>query len=249
MSIFVYSGDGTQRVDELYDSLKDGLKQLKINHDVKLIYADDIQSCLSQPSAKLVVLPGGRDMPYVRDISEDAIDCINEFISNGGSFLGLCAGAYFSCSYVSFEEGTPLEVKGHRKLKLFKGTGKGSVYPGFMYNSTKGSRVATLQCEGKLKESLGMTSYAYFNGGCEFIPDNEQTNYVTLATYHDTTSKKAIVEIPGSKGKAILSGVHPEMDVEYLKATEYTSGQWEDMNKYNTEQRKLFVCCLKYLLE
>lgn len=33
---------------------------------------------------------------------------IRQFVENGGTYIGFCAGAYFACNRVEFEIGTPL---------------------------------------------------------------------------------------------------------------------------------------------
>ena len=53
-----------------------------------------------------------------------------EYVNGGGSYLGLCAGAYYACARVEFEMGSELEVVGERELAFFPGIGRGSVAPG-----------------------------------------------------------------------------------------------------------------------
>jgi glutamine amidotransferase-like uncharacterized protein len=53
-----------------------------------------------------------------------------EFVSQGGGYLGLCAGAYYACARVEFEPGTRLEVVGDRELAFFPGIAQGAAFPG-----------------------------------------------------------------------------------------------------------------------
>ncbi len=41
----------------------------------------------------LLVMPGGRDLPYTRDLEGTANDNIRQFVASGGAYLGLCAGS------------------------------------------------------------------------------------------------------------------------------------------------------------
>lgn len=41
---------------------------------------------------KLFVMPGGRDVPYVKELAGRGNDNIRQFVSNGGAYLGMCAG-------------------------------------------------------------------------------------------------------------------------------------------------------------
>lgn len=152
--ILIYNGPGTKATDVVRRSVEDtilkeprfgggagcGIKQFEIG----FVSWQDFQTQQWAHNVKLLILPGGRDLPYVEKITADSIKSIRSFITSGGSLLGICAGAYFSCSCVEFEKNTPLEVCGTRKLKLFCGTGRGCVYPNFEYNSTGGSRMAPL---------------------------------------------------------------------------------------------------------
>jgi glutamine amidotransferase-like uncharacterized protein len=53
-----------------------------------------------------------------------------DFVEGGGSYLGLCAGAYYGCSRVEFETGGAMEVVGARELAFFPGVARGAVVPG-----------------------------------------------------------------------------------------------------------------------
>lgn len=53
-----------------------------------------------------------------------------EYVEGGGSYLGLCAGAYYGCSSVEFEPGSSMEVSGDRELAFFPGAAIGAAYPG-----------------------------------------------------------------------------------------------------------------------
>jgi hypothetical protein len=56
--------------------------------------------------------------------------CASGFVNSGGSYLGLCAGAYYACSSVQFEQGSRLQVLGDRELAFFPGIACGAAYPG-----------------------------------------------------------------------------------------------------------------------
>ena len=250
MNILVYSGDGAECVDVLCNSLNDVLLKLRVigQYNVLTVTSVELYQTNWLDTTKLLVLPGGRDLPYVKELTGVALENIKKFIRDGGSYLGLCAGAYFSCSYVCFEKGTALEVSGGRELSLFEGTGKGCVYPGFKYSSTSGSKVIPLNCCGDLATTLGSTCFCYYNGGCEFIHDNSFDEYETLATYADYPEKKAIISLQLQQGKVVLAGVHPEMNARYLNTCEYSQSRWEEMLEHVAEQEKLFQWIIHHLL-
>jgi biotin---protein ligase len=52
------------------------------------------------------------------------------FVTHGGAYLGLCAGAYYATERVEFEPGELLQVVGARELGLFPGIARGAVFAG-----------------------------------------------------------------------------------------------------------------------
>ena len=134
--------------------------------------------------------------------------------------MGLCAGGYYGCASIEFEKGYPLEVLEDRELGFFPGMARGSAYgPNlFSYKSDLGSCVAELEWLGEEME-LDFSSI-YFNGGCEFVDAHNYSNTNILARYHDIPRKPAaIVQCEVGKGRAILSGVHPEYSASHLESS------------------------------
>lgn len=42
------------------------------------------------------VIPGGRDLPYCRDLNGYINDRIIRYVKEGGVYMGICAGAYYA---------------------------------------------------------------------------------------------------------------------------------------------------------
>ena len=151
-----------------------------------------------------LIMPGGRDRPYHQALKGEPNRLLKQFVLDGGTYLGICAGAYYGCKSVEFEKGFPLEICEERELQFFSGKAVGPAYGKgiFSYGSETGARIAPLLTP------YGMF-YSYFNGGCFFEGDVSSCH--VLATYADLPKHPpAILEIPLGKGRAILSGVHIE---------------------------------------
>lgn len=56
---------------------------------------------------RLFILPGGRDLSYIQKLQGKGNKCIQDYVSGGGNFLGICAGSYYSGRYVVFAQSTP----------------------------------------------------------------------------------------------------------------------------------------------
>ncbi|KDN37679.1 class II aaRS and biotin synthetase [Tilletiaria anomala UBC 951] len=231
-NILIYAGPGTSQ-----SALSHTINTLRVllpSYDVQTIQAKSIALDPWSSSTSLFVIPGGRDLPYLDALTQQyplpsgrstvsAVERINDYVRrDGGSFLGICAGAYFASSFCDFEEGTPLEVRGERPaLRFFPGTCKGTVYPGFVYESDAGSRVVQV----KLNAKLGSGSLAaHYNGGGAFMHAEQykQQGIEVLARYSSDdptiaggeqsifSGQPAVILTKADKGQALLFGVHPE---------------------------------------
>jgi glutamine amidotransferase-like uncharacterized protein len=152
----------------------------------------------------LLIMPGGRDRPYHAALKGAGNRQIRSFVENGGTYLGICAGAYYGCRTVEFDKDFPLEICEERELSFFSGKAVGPAYGKgtFEYESSKGARLA------KIETAKG-TFNVYYNGGCFF--EGDFTHVRILARYLDLSGHPpAIIECSIGKGKAILSGVHIE---------------------------------------
>ena len=182
-------------------------------------------------------MPGGADLPYCKHLeTQGGTDIIREYVQGGGSYLGLCAGAYFACGAVEFEVGHPtMEVCGPRQLHFFPGTGRGSVYPGFDYESERGAVAAPLRFRTSSSRVGGddsdsgpwQTCKDSINGGPLFVLDSSATvvginsrlppGIEVLATYPERNHAAAAVACTVALGRAVLCSTHPELAPHWLE--------------------------------
>lgn len=123
MKIKIYNDLGVSE-----ESIKHSEYTLKLyasNYKVEYISAKEIVEEDWFKDTYLLVLPGGRDLYYVEKLQGKRNANIQNYIKNGGNFLGICAGSYYSSNYLEFAKGTNIEVTGKRELEIFKGTVKG----------------------------------------------------------------------------------------------------------------------------
>ncbi|KAG0344468.1 biotin holocarboxylase synthetase [Podila humilis] len=249
MNILVYSGEGVSR-NSLAHTLCSIRAVVGQHYDVMKI---DAKCLLTEPweeSTSMLVVPGGRDLPYVRDLSGPVNDRIRNFVQSGGRFFGICAGGYYGSDRITFESGTALEVVGNRELKFFGGECRGTVYPGFVYDSEEGAGAVGIELNTNIfdQDRLGFTeTKVYFNGGGYFVDAESTPHTQVLAWYKNepgqiqhhslpvTTSSKlkaAIVACHVDRGLAVLSGVHPEYDASLLDPRNPEYGQQPNIVNY-----------------
>lgn len=164
--------------------------------------------------ASMLIMPGGRDRPYMEALRGLGNAKIGRFVQKGGVYLGICAGAYYGASKIEFEKGSLEEIVEARELKFFEGCAKGPVFHhgSYTYRSPACAKAAKLAAQG------GEFS-AYYHGGCTFLGDLGKT--LVLARYKELPGlPPAVIACPVGEGTAILSGVHLEVSSHHLRTEE-----------------------------
>ena len=221
MNVLVYSGPGTTA-----ESVKHCLESLRLHLSPSYAVVAVLEHALvNDPwmhKTSTLVLPGGADLPYCRVLNGEGNRKIARFVQRGGNFVGFCAGGYYAAAKCQFEVGTPMEVSGPRELAFFPGTARGCVYKGFVYETQCGAKAARLVPEG---DADGAPLYNYYNGGGCFVDAAAFPDTEVLARYADPVELDAdedclaaVVLCKVGRGRALLTGTHPEYTPALLKA-------------------------------
>ncbi|XP_005102561.1 uncharacterized protein TC_0305 [Aplysia californica] len=214
-TILIYNGKGSgaESAYLLLEALRQSLK--KGRYDIRYVSPKEIIEGSWVARCRLIAFGGGYDRGFIQALGTEGTRNIKEFVQNGGSYLGLCAGAYFACDYIEFDKNGPLEVVGKRDLNFYPGDSIGPAFSGFCYNSKKGVHPVPI----KYKEMEPFD--AYMQGGGYFQPRIEHPRslqvedlgqYLTLPN-----QPAAVVKCRVGKGSAVLSGVHLEYTARLLK--------------------------------
>lgn len=241
LNVLVYSGPGIG--PNAYSYLLRTLRQF-FSHRYAIIPVEP-ETLHKEPwesKAALLVIPGGRDIPYSEAMNGEINQRIKNWVEGGGKYLGLCAGGYYGSGKCVFEPSTPMEVIGDRELAFFKGTCLGCAYPGYNYKTEDGARAAEISVNKRAFGSKILPLWEkdpshirnYYNGGGFFLTDNCDENITVLANYSDVLTdprdrtknmegeQAAIISCKVGKGIAVLSGVHPEYAWDFLAPSNYT---------------------------
>ncbi len=238
--IAIYNGPGTcqESISHLFHSFK---KIISPKYAIKTLSPEDLLTGDWTVQTALFVLPGGADLFYVKSLTPKGNRIIRQFVHEGGSFLGICAGAYYAGQEVQFAIGSTIEVQGPRDLGFFPGVVSGPHLRAYEYGTKKGACGARL-----LSPLLDTTLTVFYNGGGQFADAETFSEIEILATYEDL--KPAIIKRTYGKGTAILSGVHPEYDPEQMDGSdEYVKPFIEEL-KASEQNRILFLRELLSLL-
>ncbi|KAK9703318.1 biotin holocarboxylase synthetase [Basidiobolus ranarum] len=253
MNILLYSGEGTSpsSLQQTEFCLR---KLLGDHYAVTKVDKKVLRDEPWEDKTSLLVIPGGRDLPYCRDLDGLANDRIKKYVNEGGNYLGFCAGGYYGSGEVDFEKGTSLEVLGERELKFFPGCCKGCVYPGFVYDSEAGATAASIELDSVFafsNKELPKKLKVYYNGGGYFAKPYQYQNTKVLAWYEkvgNSEPKPAIVRCQVGKGIAVLTGVHPEYSAERFNIQQYEKPQLvKDLVEHETGREALMRTLLSHM--
>jgi len=171
------------------------------NEQVDTISASQINSSPIS-SYDVLVVPGGWAVNYRRSLTSAGLQNIRNFVSEGGVYVGICAGAYFAADSIIWNGRTY-----DYPLDLFQGYAIGAIdsivsWPGYAMTHV------TLNDSWRAP-SLDSTQYVLYYGGPYF--ESYGTFFDTAGMYNRINQPGIIVFTYGN-GKVILSGVHPEIE-------------------------------------
>lgn len=186
--------------------------------DVWFANADAIIDGRVLHMADIFVMPGGADLPYCRKLDGEGNDNIRAYVEKGGTYLGICAGAYYGCEALEYHKGREDEICAQRELAFAPAVAVGSIHDlAAPYDLTLNSAsVITLQ--------NGLQTY--YHGGPYFRLNGKVD---ILAYYNLPYIAPAVIRTPVGKGMAILSGVHFEVTPHQLANHPYDPAKGQSL--------------------
>jgi len=172
-----------------------------------------IAGCLA--NAKLLIMPGGADLYFCEKLNGVGNQRIKDFVFNGGSYLGICAGAYYACAHLDWNNG---EIDGTRELAFYDGKAIGPV---FEWIENKNSIY-----KGSLNKAVSLSAdddifLTLYNGGGTFT-EPKTDDIAILARYSDLLkSPPAIIQGQYGEGHYILSSPHIERHGDFMYQSNY----------------------------
>lgn len=258
-------------------SLKKAVNEMDRSYAVRTTDSIELVGSRWISSCQLLVMPGGRDLPYCKELDGKGNKQIRAFVEGGGSYLGICAGAYYGSAYVEFSKGDPkMQVVGPRELAFLPVTSVGPVFPGFSYGTDSESRVAGMSVTKAGGQVLGLgwdgDSSLYYNGGCYFQKKDASVSssstcgttplYDILATFtgrseppntnSSVSGRAAIIGGRVGSGKVVLTGLHFEASPDLLSACykddKDVTSLLPILRQFESQRKEMFTGCVHYLL-
>ncbi|KAI8140387.1 biotin-protein ligase [Fennellomyces sp. T-0311] len=253
INVLIYTGNGTSP-NSVVHTQKTLKSLLGHAYDVVPVDAKTLRVEPWEETCALLVIPGGRDLPYCKDLNGVATARIKQYVRGGGRYLGLCAGGYFGSSTIEFEQGrADMQVCGKRELEFFPGVCRGTVYPGFVYESEQGARNASVRLSTEHLQSYYPSNTLvpksidmYYNGGGYFAHADQYPNVQVLGRFVDAGICKdedypaAVVQCAVGDGVAVLTSTHPEYDMTLLNQPDVDSAMVAELLRSEPD-RKTFL--------
>lgn len=185
--------------------------------NITKICGDDIKNgCLDK--FDVLYWPGGHYPAYWDEMGLEGKSKVQEFINDGGGYLGVCAGAYYACDYMVWmdDEDYPApeyKVEGDElNLDLFPGVAYGPIFeiverpdPGYAM-----TRINIIDHTHPITDSLPDYMQILYAGG-PYFELYENANATILGTYN-ITGTPAITVYNYGEGRVFLIGPHAEVE-------------------------------------
>jgi glutamine amidotransferase-like uncharacterized protein len=194
-------------------------------------------------------MPGGHDSVYAEELLGAGNESIQSYVRGGGSFVGICGGAYYASKSFVFvhQDGTP-SIK-QRKLDLFWGSSHGPVkLKGDTINSIGTAAIAYKPTGSRVK-----FIHLPFHMGQHF-ENVEAAKFKTLARFVHN-GRPAIIKGSYGDGHVLLCAPHPEMNLEAFKKmldthpeTNQLPGLYARMAKYEMPRLEFFRMLLSTVI-
>jgi len=205
--IFLYDGRGAW--DEGLRNLKDFLVEYELDFELRGP-AQLIQGNLDQEKPDLLIMPGGESWVYLEDLGETGAENIRKFVSQGGGYLGICAGAFYATSHRAGGAAT-----GPYGIGLLDGTA---------YDATaleeKGYFDGVLQFDWELGNpfvsGMGKVTKMLLYGGpvLRFSKEEAAKKKIEVLLRFSHTQEPAMIRFRYGKGPVFLSAPHFEVKEE-----------------------------------
>ena len=153
-----------------------------------------------------ICFPGGYAYYYKLAINDSGLAHIRELVASGGGYLGICAGAYFACDSIVWEEDGLLDYP----LDLFDGVAIGAIdtiAPWDNYTMTR----LNLNPANPINQYEPNYQIMLYYGGPYFVA-HENFSFDTIGTWDAYFDLPGAINFAYGSGRVLFLGPHPEIE-------------------------------------
>ncbi len=203
-TVALYDGKGVW--DTGREHLKMFLKEKGFSYDI--ITAEEILSGkLSFHRPSLLIMPGGESWEYLKALGKKGAEEILNFVNQGGSYIGICAGAFYATSQRLGGYAT-----GAYGIGLLEGTaydGTALKTPPFIEGMMDINFVSDLMTQGLAK----VFRIVMFGGpSFRYSQQEELKKGIRVMAQFPDINEPAMIRFNYGEGKVFLSGPHIEIE-------------------------------------
>lgn len=203
-NIFLYEGrgswdTGTKNLKAFFQ--KENLSFHSKNHQ------DLRGGDLAGETPGLLIMPGGESWVYLEDLEEEGAENIRNFVRGGGSYLGICAGAFYATSH---REGGA--ATGPYGIGLLEGTAVDPTaleWPGFIEGVMTFKWNLSHWLTKGYSERVKMLLYG--GPSFEFSQAEAQEKKIEVVQRFQVNGQPSMIRFHYGKGKVFLAAPHFEV--------------------------------------
>lgn len=198
----IYNGAST------CDGCPEAISAVAKKAHLSIQYVSDPQRIPALLNKTTIFIIGGTDdniEPMQHAFNKKVIAAIQHYLANGGTYLGICGGAYIAADYYVTDD-----IK-HKGFQLA---------PVTAINYSTGSKARLEKIRWLDKDVV-----LYFQSGPTFIPNNDSNTLKLIARYQN--NQIAAFTNTYGKGRVAFIGPHPEADKTWLAEGGISSTHWQ----------------------
>ncbi len=169
------------------------------------VTAQDVNTIILKKIYKVIYFPGGDADYYNADINSTGIQNIQEMITEGNAYIGICAGAEFACDKLVWQG-----VTYDYPLNLFQGKSIGPINELAVWDNYDMTTL-TMNLENEINQFESENEDMLYWGGSIFSPYSN-TVFDTIATFDGYYNRPAIINFNYGNGRVLLISPHPEIE-------------------------------------
>jgi len=202
--IAVYTDNGLGAWEDGIKAFENFLDWKGISHE--RVTAADVNTLNLSDYYQAIYFPGGYAYYYKIEIDSAGLQHIRDLVAGGGGYIGICAGAYFACDSIDWEEDGLLDYP----LDLYDGVARGAIdaiAPWDNYTMT----TIGMYANNPINQYEPAQEVMLYYGGSVFKP-HQGFSTDTLTVWADYYDSLAAVNFSYGEGRVVLMGMHPEIE-------------------------------------
>ncbi|MCB9989402.1 MAG: hypothetical protein H6868_08760 [Rhodospirillales bacterium] len=209
----VVFAEGHVAINSLIRSLQDSFYGISIQYATASAMQSD-PTLLDQDTLAFI-LPGiiGEECHYYDVLGDEGNKAIRQYVEDGGTYMGLCAGAYYACETIEYAPAWGNKKTQKPGLNFFNAVARGPVTPDAPHPTPENeyNDLSVLQIFKENGDTIGV---CYGNGPA--LENAIDDNLHVIARYKGVKDTPiSIARKPVGKGQALFVGVVPEISSKH----------------------------------